>query len=94
MNLGDKNIVSKLWEENMVHVDGKDVEEARGAGRVDGVACAVRLSPSVGSTSQTSLGDQIQHRLVGVVFAKQICISSITRFLGGPKNRTLSPVTA
>ena len=68
VNFGDEPVFCEEGKENVVQVDGHDVEESSAAGRVDSVAGVISLSPCICSVRQAPIGHQIQHLLVRVVF--------------------------
>ena len=61
MHFSGKVFFSQSGEENMIEVDGQDLQEAGGAGSVDGVAGVVHRCPGVCSRSQASIRQQVQH---------------------------------
>ena len=61
MHFSGKVFFSESGEENMIEVDGQDLQEAGGAGSVDGVAGVVHRCPGVRSRSQASIRQQVQH---------------------------------
>ena len=61
MHFSGKVFFSQSGEENMIEVDGQDLQEAGGAGSVDGVAGVIHRCPGVRSRSQASIRQQVQH---------------------------------
>ena len=61
MHFGGKVFFSQSGEENMIEVDGQDLQEAGGAGSVHRVAGVVHRCPGVRSRSQASIRQQVQH---------------------------------
>ena len=55
MHFSGKVFFPQSGEENMIEVDGQDLQEAGGAGSVDGVAGVVHCCPGVGPGSQASV---------------------------------------
>ena len=71
MDLGEVVLLPEVGVEDVVEVDGEDVEEAARSSSVDGVAGVVGVGPGVGPVGQGPVGQQVQHLLVGVLLAAQ-----------------------
>ena len=61
MHFSGKVFFSESGEENMIEVDGQDLQEAGGAGSVHGVTGVIHRGPGVRSRSQASIRQQVQH---------------------------------
>ena len=61
MHFSGKVFFPQSGEENMIEVDGQDLQETGGSGSVDGVAGVVHRRPGVRSRSQASIRQQVQH---------------------------------
>lgn len=69
MDLGEEVLLPKQRVEDVVQVDGQDVEESGRSGGVHCVTGVIRVSPSIGSVGQASIGHQIQNLFVGIFLA-------------------------
>ena len=55
----------------MIHVDGKNVEEAARSSSVDGVASVVGVRPGVGPGGQAPVGKEVEHLFVRILLTER-----------------------